>query len=377
MADARKLAFASFATPAKGVLVLFCEEGVKFGPATRKALAPTGDLVQRAAAADRFTGKSGSSLDIVAPAGLPVGRLAILGVGKAGKLKAQDFVKLGGAAMGKVPVAGRGGRRSSRNLPAARSSPTRRPRSRSARNCAPMCSIATRPSARRARRRRPSRRSPSRSATRRRRRRPGTSRSGPVADGVIMARDLINEPANVLFPEEFARRTARAQEARRRGRGARRAGDEEARHERAARRRAGLAQGQPRRHHALERRQEERRAGRLHRQGRDLRHRRHFDQAGRRHGGHEGRHGGRGLRGRPDACARGAQGQGQRGRRHRPRREHAGRQRPAAGRHRQDDERPDHRDHQHRRRRPPRAGRRAALRQHAPQAALHDRSGDA
>ena len=29
----------------------------------------------------------------------------------------------------------------------------------------------------------------------------------PVADGVIMARDLINEPANVLYPEEFARRT--------------------------------------------------------------------------------------------------------------------------------------------------------------------------
>src|SRR5207247_227337 len=41
--------------------------------------------------------------DIVAPAGLPVARLAILGVGKAGKLKMQDLVKLGGAAMGKVP----------------------------------------------------------------------------------------------------------------------------------------------------------------------------------------------------------------------------------------------------------------------------------
>src|SRR6185369_8516853 len=27
-----------------------------------------------------------------------------------------------------------------------------------------------------------------------------------VAGGVIMARDLINEPANVLYPEEFARR---------------------------------------------------------------------------------------------------------------------------------------------------------------------------
>jgi leucyl aminopeptidase len=30
----------------------------------------------------------------------------------------------------------------------------------------------------------------------------------PVADGVIMARDLINEPANVLYPEEFAKRAA-------------------------------------------------------------------------------------------------------------------------------------------------------------------------
>ena len=100
MADARKLEFSSFATPANGVLVLFCEEGLKFGPATRKALAPSGDLVQRAAAADRFTGKSGSSLEIVAPAGLPVARLAILGVGKAGKLKPQDLVKLGGTAIG-------------------------------------------------------------------------------------------------------------------------------------------------------------------------------------------------------------------------------------------------------------------------------------
>ena len=75
MADARKLAFAPFAPPAKGVLIVFCDEGVKFGPATRKLLAPTGDLLQRSAAADRFTGKAGSALDIVAPAGLSVVRV--------------------------------------------------------------------------------------------------------------------------------------------------------------------------------------------------------------------------------------------------------------------------------------------------------------
>ena len=30
-----------------------------------------------------------------------------------------------------------------------------------------------------------------------------------VADGVLLARDLVNEPANVLYPEEFARRASR------------------------------------------------------------------------------------------------------------------------------------------------------------------------
>ena len=81
MADAHKPVFAAFAAPSKGYLVLFCEEGVKFGPAARKALAPTGDLVERAAAADKFTGKSGTALDIVAPAGLPV-RAAVAGPGE-------------------------------------------------------------------------------------------------------------------------------------------------------------------------------------------------------------------------------------------------------------------------------------------------------
>src|SRR5581483_7824195 len=28
-----------------------------------------------------------------------------------------------------------------------------------------------------------------------------------VADGIIIARDLVNEPPNILFPEEFAKRT--------------------------------------------------------------------------------------------------------------------------------------------------------------------------
>src|SRR6202790_4130338 len=105
MATVLKLEFAPLATAPKGVLIVLCEEGLKCGSAARNALAPTGDLMARAAAADHFKGKNGSALEIVAPAGLDVARLVVLGVGKARDLKQQDLVKLGGIAMGRIPSA--------------------------------------------------------------------------------------------------------------------------------------------------------------------------------------------------------------------------------------------------------------------------------
>src|SRR5580704_9758884 len=104
MAEAPKLGFVPFAQ-LRGVLVAFCSENLKFGPATQKALSPLGDLVRRAAAADRFTGKNGSSLDIVMPSGLNVPRLVVIGAGKDSELKPRDIVKLGGIAAGKIPPA--------------------------------------------------------------------------------------------------------------------------------------------------------------------------------------------------------------------------------------------------------------------------------
>src|SRR6202167_5609746 len=100
MTDAPKLGFAAFAR-LRGVLVVFCGENLKFGPATQRALAPVGDLVRRAAATERFTGKNGATLDIVAPAGLKLPRLIVVGTGKDSDLKPKDLVKLGGLAMGK------------------------------------------------------------------------------------------------------------------------------------------------------------------------------------------------------------------------------------------------------------------------------------
>src|SRR5580765_4689200 len=118
MADTHKLGFGPITSPAGGVLVVFADDSLNFGPKTRALLGAAADLVARAAKSERFTGKSGSALDIVAPAGLKASRLIVLGAGKAaGKAqekgqdkdqdkpenKPQDFVKLGGAAMGRIP----------------------------------------------------------------------------------------------------------------------------------------------------------------------------------------------------------------------------------------------------------------------------------
>jgi len=205
MTGALKLEFVPFSTPIRGVLVVFCEEGLKLGAAARKVLAPTGDLVSRAAATERFKGKNGATLDIVAPSGLDVSRLVIVGAGKLRELKANDFVKLGGIAMGKVPAAATAATIIA-DLPGGGPKPDqaadmalgvrlraysfehyktkRKEGEESPKEVSVAIAVSGVPAVQKA----------------------YASRDA-VATGVMIARDLVNEPANVLYPEEFARRT--------------------------------------------------------------------------------------------------------------------------------------------------------------------------
>ena len=103
MPNVLKLGFGPFTAPARGVFVVFCDEGLKFGPATRRALGGVADIVARAARSERFTGKKSSTLDLVMPAGLKAARLVVIGVGKVAELTPKDFVRLGGLAIGRLP----------------------------------------------------------------------------------------------------------------------------------------------------------------------------------------------------------------------------------------------------------------------------------
>ena len=106
MSDALKLGFGPFAAPAKGAFSsCSATTGSKFGPATAKALGSAAGLVARAAKAERFTGKSGSALELIVPEGLKVARLVVIGAGKTAGLEQKDLLKLGGLAMGKLPLA--------------------------------------------------------------------------------------------------------------------------------------------------------------------------------------------------------------------------------------------------------------------------------
>jgi leucyl aminopeptidase len=56
MSDAVKVGFVPLSAAARGTLVVFCDETLKFGAATRKALGGAADLVKRAAAAAEVMG---------------------------------------------------------------------------------------------------------------------------------------------------------------------------------------------------------------------------------------------------------------------------------------------------------------------------------
>src|SRR3984957_9811551 len=204
MSDAVKVGFVPFSTAPRGILVIFCDDSLKFGPATRKALGEAADLVARAAATNQFKGKSGSALDILAPEGLKAPRLIVVGAGKLAGLKDNDFFKLGGAAAGKL-LAGKEAVTIVAELPDGPMKPgqaaalasglrlraykfdryktKRKDGEDAALHAEVSLAVADVAAARKA-----------------------FAPDSHLVDGVILARDLVNEPPNVLYPVEFARR---------------------------------------------------------------------------------------------------------------------------------------------------------------------------
>src|SRR5580692_11787188 len=206
MSDAVKVGFVPFSTAPRGILVIFCDDALKFGAATRKALGDATDVVERAAATNRFKAKSGSSLDILAPEGLKASRLIVVGAGKLSAIKDYDFLKLGGAVAGKLR-AGNDSVTIIAELPTGALKPDQ----------AAAVASGVRLRAYKFDRYKTKKKDGEDAALRAdvslavgdvAAARKAFAPDSHIVDGVITARDLVNEPPNILYPEEFARRAS-------------------------------------------------------------------------------------------------------------------------------------------------------------------------
>jgi leucyl aminopeptidase len=202
-----KISFSEPKPASGGTFVILIDENLRSGRLTRRALEPAGNLVSRATRSEGFKGKKGKVLDLVAPAGLKADRLLVLGLGKLKEMGPGDWAKLGGGVMGKIPAAKR--------VTVLFEFPE---------GAAPAEAAADFAFGMRLRAYRFDRYKT--------KKKDGEDKNGPtpanivialadpaaarkkwsareaVAVGVELARNLVNEPPNVLFPAEFARRAS-------------------------------------------------------------------------------------------------------------------------------------------------------------------------
>ena len=189
------------------MLVAFCDDDLKFGPATAQALKPVGGLVAKAAKSEGFKGKKTKTLELVAPAALEVDRLLVVGLGKPKDLEQLDWLKLGGTAMGRVP-------RSAKAVTMLLDLPGAAVKPESAAEFALGVKLrGYRFDRYRTKRKEDEEKPPERVDILLAVADPAGVQKAwktreAVGEGVVVARNLVNEPPNVLYPIEFARRAA-------------------------------------------------------------------------------------------------------------------------------------------------------------------------
>jgi len=185
---------------ASGALAVIAFEGSLLSGDIGAVNAATGGAIERALAGSRFTGAAGQTLDLIAPQGLDVARLVLVGAGKhevfdgrAAELaaaRAFQAVKTSGAETLVIQLPGASAALAAQaalgvTLAAYRFDRYRTTEKADRKPSVKAVRIAVDKPAQAAK---------------------AWKTEAAVARGVILARDLVSEPANVLYPEEFARR---------------------------------------------------------------------------------------------------------------------------------------------------------------------------
>jgi leucyl aminopeptidase len=207
MASFPKIAFSAPVAPASGVAVVFTNGQLGFSGATAALMEQIGDF-SRFAAAGKFSGKAGSSLEILAPANTGLDKLIVLGLGRGEGDPATEWVKTGGQMLRKAGAADAvtvlvdmppdieddAGVAVAQMALGARLRAYTFDRYKTKKKdddnggCAAVVTFAVSDDGRAKKL---------------------WKAEQAIADGVDIARDLVNEPSNILYPEEFANRAAK------------------------------------------------------------------------------------------------------------------------------------------------------------------------
>ena len=211
MADFVKIDFISLDTLRSvppggfGTLVVLVGPDLKPSPAAEAVLGAAAGSIERAAAAAAFKGKPRSTVEILAPAGLNADRLLVAGVDP--DASSHDIVTLGGTIMGRI--------RDGQRVTVIADLPGPAPKVAPAEAAADL-ELGLQLRSYRFDRYKTKKDDPDKAGPAEVRlavadvaaaRAAAVSRTA-IAEGVHLARTLVNEPPNVLFPIEFARRAA-------------------------------------------------------------------------------------------------------------------------------------------------------------------------
>ncbi len=200
------ISFSSLALPDAGTLALFCFEGRVLSASAATANERTGGALRRAIDSGRFTGAKGQMLDVIAPAGMSIARIVLIGLGKTAEVDALATEYAAGALVAHLANSG------ARTLSVAVD-----PLDGAALDAAGFAAHFAAGAQLRAyvfdryRTKQKEEEKPSLEGLVLLSGDPAAAeaahaRLAPVAESVGFARDLVNEPANILYPVEFARR---------------------------------------------------------------------------------------------------------------------------------------------------------------------------
>jgi leucyl aminopeptidase len=212
MSERLDIRFASLAAKPAATTVVLAGLDLVFGKAAKAMDEKSGGSISRAAAAAEFKGKSKSAIELLVPSRLDFERLIVVGIGKAAEAADQDWLNFGGVVYAQIGarkttvasliVDAQGGARNEAEI-AADLAGGALLRSYTFRK------YMTRPSeeGNNGQPQRPSLERLTIHCADPQATEAAFARHAAVDDGVFLARDLVNEPANVLGPVEFAERT--------------------------------------------------------------------------------------------------------------------------------------------------------------------------